>query len=214
MTRTVAIIQARYGSKRCPAKAIRWMWSVERPMLAQVIEQVKLIRGVDEIAVAVPRGQEELVGQIAKRRGVAVVAPACEENDLLSRYLLTAEAMRSDVVVRITSDCPELDPDICSEVIALRERTGAAYASNYFVSRKGTVAADCEVFTIKALRDAAANPWNEPEHREHVGPAIKFVLAWENIAVLKKGCDLSVDTEEDFVNSCSRLAAKKMREAA
>jgi spore coat polysaccharide biosynthesis protein SpsF (cytidylyltransferase family) len=93
------------------------------------------------------------------------------EEDVLSRYLEAARAVPADVVVRVTADCPLIDPDICQSVVSLCEREKADYASNN-LARSFPHGLDCEVFTLAALEMASSNSL-EIEDREHVTPWLR-----------------------------------------
>lgn len=88
------------------------------------------------------------------------------EHDVLSRYAGAACALNADIVMRVTSDCPAIDPAVCSEVLSMLKREEADYACN---NRPRTFphGLDCEAFVIDAL-NLACREAIEPEEREHV----------------------------------------------
>jgi glutamate-1-semialdehyde 2,1-aminomutase/spore coat polysaccharide biosynthesis protein SpsF len=93
------------------------------------------------------------------------------ERDVLARYLGAARAVDATIVMRVTSDCPLIDPQICGEVLALREREGADYAANN-LPRSYPHGLDCEAFTVPALAEAVSAASNDYD-REHVTPWLR-----------------------------------------
>ena len=94
------------------------------------------------------------------------------ENDVLDRYAGAVRASNADVVVRITADCPLLDPMVIAQVIRLRAATGAEYASNTYPPTWPEQGLDCEVVTAKALLMAASEALRATD-REHVTPYVR-----------------------------------------
>src|SRR6188508_2758933 len=107
--KTVAIIQARLGSTRLPGKVLLDL--AGEPMLARVVNRVRRAKRVNEVVIATttePR-DDALESLCADRKW------ACSrgsENDVLDRYFQAAKAHQAEVVVRITSDCPLIDPEV------------------------------------------------------------------------------------------------------
>jgi spore coat polysaccharide biosynthesis protein SpsF len=123
--RTVAIIQARLGSTRLPGKVLADLGGAT--MLACVIQRARACRVIDDVVVATTRDPaDDAVAREAAACGAAVVRGP--EDDVLARYLVAARASGADVIVRITSDCPLLDPDVVGAVAALSDTVD--YASN------------------------------------------------------------------------------------
>jgi spore coat polysaccharide biosynthesis protein SpsF (cytidylyltransferase family) len=160
MTKTVAIVQARLGSSRLPAKVLLPL-PTGRTVIEEVVYRAKQIEGVDEVVVAIPEKDAAILEPY-----IAVRCVTGPEIDVLERYAKAAKIAAADVIVRITADCPMLRPDVCADVIALRSRLDAEYASNVWPSRSFPQGYDCEVFTIGALRRAqdATLTWYEMEH--------------------------------------------------
>lgn len=123
------VVQARMSSTRLPGKVM--MDLAGRPMLERQLERLARCREVDEVVLAVTtnRDDEPLV-DLARRLGLRWYRGS--EDDVLARYLGAAREVGADLVVRVTSDCPLIDPDETDAVIAaLRERrTTCDYASN------------------------------------------------------------------------------------
>src|SRR5262245_11161523 len=105
--RVVAIVQARTGSTRLPGKVAAPI--AGRPMLAWVLERALAIPGVDAVVLATTNlAQDRSLDPIATSLGVATFAGS--EQDVLDRYYEAAVANRAEAVVRVTADCPLLDP--------------------------------------------------------------------------------------------------------
>lgn len=127
---TVAIIQARLGSSRLPGKVLHDLCG--ETMLARVIARLQAARSLDDVIVATTNAEgDEAIAREASRCGAGVFRGS--EHDVLARYLGAAAAARADIVVRVTSDCPLLDPLVVDDVVgALGPAAGEPvdYASN------------------------------------------------------------------------------------
>jgi spore coat polysaccharide biosynthesis protein SpsF (cytidylyltransferase family) len=164
--RTAVIVQARYRSSRLPGKAILPLGA--GTVLAQVITRCSRIVGADVVVCAIPDTEDsEPVAEEAERCGAMVVRGS--ETDVLSRYADAARATKADVVMRITSDCPFVDPLICNRVLMLL--TQADYAS-LTMPVTWPHGLDCEAFPASLLFDAEQNA-EDPFEREHVTPWIR-----------------------------------------
>jgi spore coat polysaccharide biosynthesis protein SpsF (cytidylyltransferase family) len=124
---TLAVIQARSGSTRFPRKVLAPLQG--RPVLAHVIERVSRATLLDGVVVATTDGAiDDDVARLAISSGAHVTRGP--EDDVLSRYLLAVREHGAGVIVRITADCPLVDPAIIDLVIRARAAEGADYASN------------------------------------------------------------------------------------
>ncbi|OPG94968.1 acylneuraminate cytidylyltransferase [Chryseobacterium mucoviscidosis] len=165
--RTVAIIQARMGSSRLPGKVM--MNLVDRSVLGHVITRCSAIPSVDQIIVATSQLEEDLlICEEAARYGVSFYRGS--EKDVLSRYYEAAKLYQADNIVRITSDCPLLDPIISDNVIQHFLDNNYDYSSSS-LSATFPRGLDTEVFTFEALRNCYTHATLEYEH-EHVTPYI------------------------------------------
>jgi spore coat polysaccharide biosynthesis protein SpsF len=165
--KTVVVIQARMGSTRLPGKVM--MDVAGEPLIARVIRRCAKIPGIDRLVCAIPDGAEnDGLAERAQYSGAHVVRGS--ESDVLARFRKAAFRWEADIVVRVTADCPLIDPEVCGQVIALRKREGSAYASNVW-PRSYPQGLDCEAFTFSAL-DRANREATEPYDREHVTPWI------------------------------------------
>jgi spore coat polysaccharide biosynthesis protein SpsF (cytidylyltransferase family) len=199
MTRTVCIIQARMGSTRLRGKVLEYMGGA--PVLAHVIRRCEAIPVVDDVVCATVPGQDgDEIAEIAEKLGAAVFRGP--EQDVLARYHGAAHASAADVVLRVTSDCPLIDPEICAAVLKLRADEDADYAANN-MPPSWPHGLDCEAFTIDAL-DQAADAAVEPYDREHVTPWIRRNEAFRRVNLAGPGGALAVqrwtlDFPEDLV---------------
>jgi glutamate-1-semialdehyde 2,1-aminomutase/spore coat polysaccharide biosynthesis protein SpsF len=161
--KTVAVVQARMGSTRLPGKVL--MDIAGRPTIEWVVEAARRAPGVDEVVVATSTlPQDDAIAQWASKRGINVVRGS--ETDVLSRYLAALSATGADIIVRLTADCPFLDPAVIGEVIRLRTMRNADYATNTDPPTYPD-GLDVEVFTKDAL-EAANREAVRPTDRDTV----------------------------------------------
>jgi spore coat polysaccharide biosynthesis protein SpsF len=149
-------------STRLPGKVLMDIGG--SPMLAQIIRRLRRANLVDEIVVATTiNATDDPVVALATAEGVGWFRGS--EEDVLSRYVLAAASVGADRVVRVTSDCPLLDPDVVDLVVGALEPE-VDYASNV-LERTFPVGLDCEAFhtpVLNRIDDEATSP----EAREHV----------------------------------------------
>jgi len=163
-----ALVQARMGSTRLPNKVMKPIGGV--PMIELLLTRLARAKEINQIIVATSVDERNLplVEHVSK------LGFCCEqgsENDVLDRYLKAAEKHRVDVVVRITGDCPLVDPDLVDEVVRGFKATGVDYFSN---TNPPTYpdGLDIEVFTFKALVQASQEA-SDPFEKEHVTPYLR-----------------------------------------
>jgi spore coat polysaccharide biosynthesis protein SpsF len=167
--KNVAIIQARMSSSRLPGKVLKV--AEGRPLLERMVERVSLAKRVDEIVVAttVDPSDDEIVRfceahQIVCFRGNLL--------DVLDRYYQAACQYHADGIIRLTGDCPFIDPALVDETIAAREKADADFSCNRLpppFTRTYPIGLDVEVCTFAALESAWKNASAKNE-REHVMP--------------------------------------------
>src|SRR5262249_25628955 len=110
----LAVVQARVGSTRLPGKAL--LPIAGRPMVAHVVERIGAARGVDVVVLATTVNHEDdALETLARAAGVACVRGSVE--DVLDRFRAVVNAHPAEVVVRVTADCPLLDPEISARVL-------------------------------------------------------------------------------------------------
>ncbi len=168
MTKAV-IVQARMTSTRLPGKVLMELGGTT--VLDHVLTRCAAIPGIDKVCCAIPEGnRHDAVAAEAERCGAVVVRGA--ELDVLDRYHQAAQSLKADIVMRVTSDCPLIDPGLCGEVLAmLLADDSADYAANNFLHRYPH-GLDCEAFSF----DALARAWKEATEeydREHVTPWLR-----------------------------------------
>ncbi len=166
--KVVALVQARMGSTRLPNKVMKPIGGV--PMIELLLSRLSRATEVDQIVVAtsVDARNQALVEYIHK------LGYACEqgsENDVLDRYVQAARAHQADVVVRITGDCPLVDPELVDEVIRRFKASNADYFSNISPPTYPD-GLDIEVFLLKALEQASEETDKAYDH-EHVTPYLR-----------------------------------------
>lgn len=123
----VIIVQARMTSTRLPGKVLVDL--AGRPMLAQQIARLRHCKRADAIAIATTTNDtDDPVEALARAEGLACFRG--DEHDVLSRYLGAASAVGADVVVRVTADCPLIDPAVVDRVIGVLVDGRCDYASN------------------------------------------------------------------------------------
>jgi len=194
----VAVVQARMRSTRLPEKVMRNITG--KPMLGHVIERLRKVQLIDEIVIAVAIKDKPIL-ELAQEYGVKCFAGS--EEDVLDRYYQAAERYQANVIVRITSDCPLIDPEVVDKVIAfyLKNRGIKDYVSN-FLKRSYPRGLDIEVFSFEVLK----RTWQEadkPYHREHVTPYIYEHPEIFRLANVENNEDLSymrwtADEEKDL----------------
>ena len=156
------------GSTRLPGKVLMDLGG--RPALAWVVRAARVAVGVDEVWVATSTAAtDDPVADWCAQNGVPVHRGS--EHDVLDRYAGAMAASGADVVIRITADCPLLDPAVVGQTVRLRAVTGVDYASNVDPPTWPD-GLDCEVMTAAALA-AAAKDATRPSDREHVTPFIR-----------------------------------------
>ncbi len=163
MTNTAIIVQARLESTRFPNKVMERVRG--KTILAHVLERCLAVENADVVCCAIPaNAANNVVAREAERIGAQVFRGA--EEDVLDRYYQAARMLKADVIMRITSDCPLIDPDICARVISLRERHEVDFATNN-MPVAWPHGLDCEVFTFDLLEKTAAGD-KRNWAREHV----------------------------------------------
>ncbi len=196
----VAIIQARMGSTRLPAKVLRDICG--KPLLWHMLDRLRLSIRIDDIVLAIPDSeQNDQLADFAKELNLHYFRGS--EDDVLARYYGAATKFEADVVVRLTSDCPLIDPRVTDKVIEEHLNSDADYTS---VSIKSGFprGLDTEVFNYDALEET----YREAKHyyeREHVTPYIyqhpdlfKIKSVEANEKLRRPDLRLTVDTEEDL----------------
>ncbi len=165
---TAVVVQARLTSTRLPGKVLLPLGG--ETVLWHVLTRCRAIAGADLVCCAIPDSETNgPLQQEAERAGAVVVGGS--EHDVLERYCAAAEAVEADVIMRVTSDCPVIDPHLCDRVLDARAESGADYACNN-MPRLWPHGLDCEAFTRTAL-ERAADAADDRHDREHVTPWLR-----------------------------------------
>lgn len=195
----IVIIQARMGSARLPGKVLLPLGG--KPAIQHVIERAKLIPGISQVIIATSASPiDDPLEQFCESIDVPVFRGS--ENDVLDRYYQTAILYQANVIMRITGDCPLIDPVESGKVIEKFFETGVDYVSNTNPPMLPD-GLDTEVFSIAVLNKAWKNAKKKSE-REHVtlyiysNPRefkIKSVLYKDNFSQYR----LTLDEKADYI---------------
>ena len=177
--RTVCIVQARMSSTRLPGKVLLPL--AGREVLAHVLDRLAFCNTLDEVVVATSSdASDDVLAQWCRARGVGVFRGSLQ--DVLDRYYRCAIENKATAVVRITADCPALDPTLVDDVV--RGFHAGGY-DLYCLGGEFPDGLDCQVFSLSALERA----WHEAalaSEREHVGPYIVNHPEWFHLGSLEK----------------------------
>ena len=200
--RVVAIVQARMGSSRLPGKVLAK--AAGKTLLEHLVERLRVAKTLQTIVIATTNlGVDDPIVAEASRLGIACFRG--DEDDVLGRFEGAAEAFPAEVIVRITADCPLLDPAEVDAVVKafLSANPPVDYAANLAPhTRKIPLGMSVEVMSRKALRRAFVEG-HDRHHREHVTPYLYEAPSRFATLVVHPERDLSylrltVDTPEDF----------------
>lgn len=162
------IVQARMGSRRFPGKVMADLCG--KPVIWHVLSRCKEIRGIDLVVLATASDDPANDALVTQARMLGCPAFGWEpEDDVLARYFHAAREVKADIIMRVTADCPLIEPEICADVLRLLIKGQFDYASNCFPHRTFATGLDCEAFTMEAL-EAAAFCATDSYDREHVTP--------------------------------------------
>ena len=176
------IIQARINSTRFPKKILKNL-DEENSVLEFVINQLKYSKKIDKIVIATTTLIEDnTIEELAKTNNCDFFRGS--EKDVLNRYFQCAEHFKFKTIVRITSDCPLIDPEIVDKVIDKFEKSDFDYVSNTFEKTfpKGL---DVEIFSFDILKIMWKNA-KLPSEREHV---TKYILNKNEFKIGNFECD-------------------------
>lgn len=201
-----AIIQARMGSERLPGKVLVQISG--KPMIWHVVNRLRFSKKIDDIILAIPNSKEnDKLEKFAKENKIKYFRGS--EEDVLSRYYQAAKRFKCDLIIRITGDCPLIDPKIIDMVISKHLNSNVDYSTNTFIGANNLKITfprgfDAEIFYFKNL-EKAYKETKEDYGREHVTPYIKEhpgIFNLQNIEAEGKfrrpELRLAVDTKEDL----------------
>lgn len=195
----LCIVQARMGSERLPGKVIKSI--LNKPMILHTLDRLKISKYIDELILATSELEKEnLLVDVVKEANYNVFRGS--ENDVLSRYKKAADLFKGNIIIRVTGDCPLIDPIIVDNVISYFLVNDYDYV-RLDVPDTFIRGFDVEVFTKEAL-DKVFNLAKEERHREHVTLYMyenkdKFKVGYvKGEELYNKDYRLCIDTEEDF----------------
>jgi glutamate-1-semialdehyde 2,1-aminomutase/spore coat polysaccharide biosynthesis protein SpsF len=164
----VAIVQARMSSTRLPGKSMAVICG--RPMLWRVVSRVRRSRLVNQVVVATTNmPADDPIAELCRKEDIPCFRGS--EEDVLDRFYRAAQAYAADVVVRVTADCPLIDPAVIDEIVSRFNQSDCDYVSNTF-RYTFPDGLDTEVFSFQAL-DRAWREACKPSEREHVTPYLR-----------------------------------------
>ncbi|MEK7463289.1 MAG: glycosyltransferase family protein [Patescibacteria group bacterium] len=197
---TIAIIQARMSSTRLPGKVLKKIGG--RTLLEILIERVKRATFVNKIIIATTDKEEDKkIVDLAKKLGLEYFQGS--ENDVLDRYYQAAKKFKADIIIRMTGDCPLMDPKVIDRVVGFYKENSDKfdYASNVHPPTFPD-GMDVEVFPFEVLKKTWKNA-ELPSEREHVTAYIANhpeifkignILRKDDVSSMR----LTVDSKEDF----------------
>ena len=163
----IAIVQARMDSTRFPNKVMKKINGV--PMIGLLLNRLSMVSYLDQIMLATPSSPNSLpLDNYVTKLGYEVFKGS--EDDVLDRYYQAAKQKEPDAIIRITGDCPLIDPELVSDIINCFIEQDVDYLSNTLVPTYPD-GLDTEIFTFKSL-EKAAKLAKKPSEREHVTPFI------------------------------------------
>jgi len=196
--RIVAIVQARMNSNRLPGKVLKDICG--KSMLSRVVQRVNCATSLDKVVVATSDTiVDDSVENECHKLKVSVFRG--NENDVLDRFFQASLVHKAEVAVRITADCPLIEPTIIDKVVQAFLSSDVDYASNT-LNRTYPRGLDVEVINLRALAIAWKNAI-KPYHRVHVTPYIYENADLFRLLSITNSSDLSkyrwtVDTPEDL----------------
>lgn len=200
--KTLVIIQARMSSSRLPGKVLLDLGG--EPMLVRVIERARRASTVDDVVVATTNDPvDDPIEALCRERGYLVYRGS--QFDVLDRFYQAARQFKAEVIVRLTADCPVVDPDVIDLTVKAFLSTGADFTANRLPppwKRTYPIGLDTEVCSFAGLERA----WKEaslPFEREHVMPYFYDTEGRFKVVIIDHTSDLSsyrwtVDTAEDL----------------
>lgn len=196
-SKVTAIIQARMSSTRLSGKVL--MEVMGRPLLSYQIERLSFSKTIDKIIIATTVNREDdTIVELAQKEGLTFYRGL--ENDVLDRYYQTAKKHNVNHIMRLTADCPLIDPDICDSIAKVYFESGVDYIHTGQTFAEGL---DCEIIGFKALRRAWFEAKQKSE-REHVTLYIHNHSELFKTMVRENDIDdsryrITVDEKEDFL---------------
>ena len=207
--KTVVIVQARMTSTRLPGKVMLPLGG--STVLSHVLSRCKKIKGIDTVCCAIPLGKthDVLVAEIEKC-GAEIFRGS--ELNVLERYYQAAKTLNADIIMRVTSDCPLINVDVCSMILEAHIKNKATYTCNN-MPPSWPHGYDCEVFGMEQLEDAMRCS-SLPEDFEHVTTWMRRTQKIQNIENPRGNeykLRITLDTPEDHAFIQSYISREKER---
>jgi spore coat polysaccharide biosynthesis protein SpsF len=197
--RVAAVVQARMTSTRLPGKVLALIG--EQPSLRLQIDRLRRARELDALAVATSADpSDDPIVDLCREMEIAVFRGPLF--DVLERYRLAGETLGAEGIVRLTADCPFIDPAIVDRVVARWRAGNEDFVANCVEPRTYPVGMDTEVVSWAALRASAAEA-TDPLDREHVTPFVRarperFPAARVDLEPSYGNVRLTLDTPADL----------------
>lgn len=166
--KVVAIVQARMGSTRLPNKVMKTIGGI--PMIELLLARLAKSKEIDQIVLATSTDDRNtpLVEHV---QSLGFTCVRGSEADVMERYLMAARQVQADIVIRITGDCPIIDPELVDQAVVQFKSKNVDYLSTVAPATYPD-GLDTEVFTLKAL-ERAAQESQDPFDHEHVTPYLR-----------------------------------------
>jgi len=195
----IAIIQVRMGSTRLPGKVLKKLNGIT--ILESLLNQLNYSRLLnDKIIATTLNSEDDVIVNFCESKGIKCFRGSV--NDVLDRYHKCAKKFSINTIIRITSDCPLMDPQVVDDVIDFYLKNSYDYVNNFY-KRTYPYGNDVEIFSLKVLEKVWEKATKLSE-REHVTPYIynnpdEFSLGWiENKENLSE-FHWTVDRKEDLI---------------
>ncbi|MCK5032319.1 MAG: glycosyltransferase family protein [Calditrichia bacterium] len=207
MNDKIAIIQARTGSSRLPNKIL--LKILDKEILLLLIDRVIASKLINKIIIATTTNTtDNKIVDLVKNYHPKVLVYRGDENDVLDRYYQAANEYKSKYtnnldIIRITSDCPLIDPNVIDLHIIEFDKRNVDYLSSRINKRTWPHGMEMEILTFKSLQQAWRNA-TESFEREHVTPYIyksnpeKFKLYEFGYEKDISNYRFTIDYEEDY----------------
>lgn len=191
------IVQARLSSTRLPGKV--QLPILDMPMLLRQLERLKLCQIVNTLVVATSiNPEDDVIASLCDQQAICCFRG--DLDDVLSRFYFCAKKFNAEQIIRISGDCPLIDPNLVDQIISHHLESKVDYTTNC-IERTFPDGQDIEVFTFNALEQAFLQA-KKPSQREHVTPYIRETGLFSTSNFLAKQdwsqYRMSVDHQVDF----------------
>jgi len=201
MSKVLCIVQARMGSTRLPGKVLKIVEG--KSLLEHLIDRLKYAKRINKIVIATTvNRKDDAIVDLCKR--IKIDWFRGSEEDVLDRYYQCARKYKAKIIIRVTSDCPVIDPEIIDKMIDcyFKNKDEVDYLSNVIPVRTYPLGLDVEIFSFSSLKRAWKEAKKQPD-REHVTPYIYMHPKNFKIYNFKDRKNYSkyrwtVDTQEDL----------------